>query len=247
MATPESPTPTKTPPARPPASSMPPASNTPPAPSNWQPAELPLVELTGWLGGFCWASEQFDEHGQAILAAGDTPVSAFWQPWVAVHQTHVELWRSLLPDSPALQAESHIQPLTPEWQAAIAVYHNPLSATPAAPTTGSADSADTHAPADTHALTSFELLATNLLLGQLTAQLASLRLRLLPVAAAPELRVTRQIIDDWSRQADATILASQAYPQAWAAQQNLTTLASGPDIAAQINQLAQVVIFQTPS
>ena len=153
-----------------------------------------------------------------------------------MHQAHVELWRSLLPDSPALQAESHVKPFTPEWQAAFIVYHNPLSAIPATAT-----------DPDPNTLTSFELLATNLLLRQLIAQLASLRLRLLPVAAAPELRVTRQIIDDWSRQADATILASQTYPQAWAAQQNLTTLASGPDIAAQINQLAQVVIFQTPS
>ncbi len=245
-----------------------------------QSKALTLEELADHLGGYCWASEEFQKHGEQLqekaqatpnqLEAALTYYTS-WGNWTAVHRAHVELWHTLLPDSPALKAQERVKAADSSWEEVFEIYGNPLQGLANQPDSSDAiqpTDADTPAnaspvpPADSEPapptgnnplasdnsnppekLLAFEMMATELLLGRLIQQLSSLRWQMQPLAEAPELRITRQILDDWVLQADETAKFSRSHGFLLPNHQSLSTLAGGENVAVQIRELAQVVIF----
>lgn len=208
---------------------------------------LKIEQLADSLGGFCWSTQKLLNHGERLVAkAGnvvtaaevDSKLSVSWSTWNPIHRHHLELWHSLLPDSPALNATKRILPISIDWKEAFEIYDRPQTVL--------SELANQNEATDTPAtLLAFELLATEMLLGRLVQQLSSLRLRMRPLAEAPELRITREILDSWVKQADE--ISQLARFQGYILPQNqpLSTLASNGDIAVQITELAKVVILKT--
>jgi len=223
-----------------------------------QSKALTLEELADHLGGYCWASEEVQKHGEKLQEKAQAMPNqleaaltyyASWSNWTAVHRTHVELWHTLLPDSPALKAQERVKAADSSWEEVFEIYGNPLQGLANQP-----DSSDARQPTDADApanaspvppekLLAFEMMATELLLGRLIQQLSSLRWRMQPLAEGPELRITRQILDDWVLQADETAKFSRSHGFLLPNHQSLSTLAGGENVAVQIRELAQVVIF----
>jgi len=223
-----------------------------------QSKALTLEELADHLGGYCWASEEFQKHGEQLQEKAQAMPNqleaaltyyASWGNWTAAHRAHVELWHTLLPDSPALKAQERVKAADSSWEEVFEIYGNPLQGLANPPNSSDAiqpTDADTPAnasPVPPEKLLAFEMMATELLLGRLIQQLSSLRWRMQPLAEAPELRITRQILDDWVLQADETAKFSRSHGFLLPNHQSLSTLAGGENVAVQIRELAQVVIF----
>lgn len=215
-----------------------------------QSKALTLEELADHLGGYCWASEEFQKHGEQLQEKAQAMPNqleaaltyyASWSNWTAVHRTHVELWHTLLPDSPALKAQERVKAADSSWEEVFEIYGNPLQGLANQPTGNNPLASDNSNPPEK--LLAFEMMATELLLGRLIQQLSSLRWRMQPLAEAPELRITRQILDDWVLQADETAKFSRSHGFLLPNHQSLSTLAGGENVAVQIRELAQVVIF----
>ncbi|MGI9621875.1 MAG: hypothetical protein ACR2PK_03480 [Acidimicrobiales bacterium] len=80
-----------------------------------------LVELTPRLGGLCWVSRSlFEIEGRWADTMGPARATIHLATSSRHHGWHATLWSDSLPDSPALDAESHIKPPSPGWQNSVA-------------------------------------------------------------------------------------------------------------------------------
>ncbi len=79
------------------------------------------------LGGLTWISgELFALEGRWAGEVDDPAAAVHLATHSRHHGWHRTLWVDALPDSPALDATSHIGPPTPGWEAAVACLAEPL-------------------------------------------------------------------------------------------------------------------------
>ena len=79
-----------------------------------------VVELTRLLGGLAWAAERlFVTEGQWADHLGDDTAVVHLATHSRHHGWHAGLWRDALPDSPALDAPSQVQPPAKGWSRAF--------------------------------------------------------------------------------------------------------------------------------
>jgi len=92
-----------------------------------------LVEVVPRIGALAWVSDQLFTIQGTWAETMESPAAAVHLATASRHHgSHVGLWSDALPDSPVLDAASHISPPNPEWQVALAAVHELTASSDAA-------------------------------------------------------------------------------------------------------------------